>query len=116
MRSACHAALQATPGQLVFGRDMMLPIQHIADWQHTKDRKQKLINKNNERKNAAKRAHCDHKVGDKVLFCTPDPNKMELPREGPHPMPQAHTDGAVTLQKGAVSQSLHVRQIVPFQE
>ena len=32
-RSTCHATLQATPGQLVFGRDMILNIEYIADWE-----------------------------------------------------------------------------------
>ena len=52
--------LQATPGQLVFGRDMILPIQYIADWQHIKNRKQTLINKNNKNENP-KRVDYDYK-------------------------------------------------------
>jgi hypothetical protein len=32
IRSTCHAVLDATPGQLVFGRDMLLPVQFEADW------------------------------------------------------------------------------------
>jgi lipopolysaccharide biosynthesis regulator YciM len=32
MRSTFHTTLKATPGQLVFGRDMVLPIKFMADW------------------------------------------------------------------------------------
>jgi hypothetical protein len=32
IRSTYHTALQATPGQLVFGRDMLLSIPFRADW------------------------------------------------------------------------------------
>jgi hypothetical protein len=32
IRSTFHTTLKATPGQLVFGRDMVLPINFIADW------------------------------------------------------------------------------------
>ena len=32
IRSTYHTTLQATPGQLVFGRDMLLPIKFQADW------------------------------------------------------------------------------------
>ena len=32
IRSTYHTTLDATPGQVVFGRDMILPIQHKADW------------------------------------------------------------------------------------
>jgi hypothetical protein len=46
VRSTYHTTLQSTPGQLVFGRDMIFPINHIADWQLIKNRKKKLIDKN----------------------------------------------------------------------
>jgi hypothetical protein len=32
IRSTFHTTLKATPGQLVFVRDMVLPIQFMADW------------------------------------------------------------------------------------
>ena len=51
VRSTFHTTLQATPGQLVFGRDMIFNIKHVANWQSIKDRKQKLINQNNKKEN-----------------------------------------------------------------
>ena len=30
--STYHTILQATPAQLVFGRDMIFNIKHVADW------------------------------------------------------------------------------------
>jgi hypothetical protein len=38
--SACHATSQSTPGQLVFGRDMIWDAAHVADWQCVKQREQ----------------------------------------------------------------------------
>jgi hypothetical protein len=32
IRSTFHTTLKATPGQLVFGRDMVLTIKFMADW------------------------------------------------------------------------------------
>jgi hypothetical protein len=113
IRSTYHTTLQATPGQLVFGRDMIFPIQHVADWAHIKNRKQTLINKNNDRENA-KRVDYDYVVGDAVLLYTPDPNKMEMPREGPYLITQVHVNGTVTIQKDSVTQRLNIRQLVPF--
>jgi len=52
VRSTYHTTLQATPMQLVFGRDAIMPIKHRAEWKLIKDRKQKLINANNKRENA----------------------------------------------------------------
>jgi hypothetical protein len=48
-RSGHHATLQSTPGQLVFGRDMIWDTAHVADWQCIKQRKQTLINKNDKK-------------------------------------------------------------------
>jgi hypothetical protein len=47
LRSTYHTTLQAMPGQLVFGRDMVLNIQHLTDWTVIKARKQQIIHKNN---------------------------------------------------------------------
>ena len=47
IRSTVHTTLQATPMQLVFGRDAILPVRHVADWKYIHSRKQASINKNN---------------------------------------------------------------------
>ncbi len=43
-----HMTLQAMPGQLVFGRDMVLNVQHLTDWTVIKAHKQQIICKNNQ--------------------------------------------------------------------
>ena len=51
IRSTHHTTLQASTAQLlVFGRDMFLPEQFVADWTRIRLNKQKSINKSNERK------------------------------------------------------------------
>jgi hypothetical protein len=47
VRSTYHMTLQATPGQLLFGKDMVLNIQHLTDWTAIKVRKQQINCKNN---------------------------------------------------------------------
>jgi exonuclease VII small subunit len=39
VRSTYHTTLQHTPGQLVFGRDMIFNIQHTANWEYIRQRK-----------------------------------------------------------------------------
>ena len=65
-----HTVLNATPGQLVFGRDMVLPIQFQADWARIKLRKQETINKSNAQENARHIDH-DYQVGNRVLLKKP---------------------------------------------
>jgi hypothetical protein len=50
--STYHTTLQSTPGQLVFGWDMIWDIAHVPDWQYIKQHEQTLINKNNKRENS----------------------------------------------------------------
>jgi hypothetical protein len=47
LRSMYHMTLQVTPGQLIFGRDMVLNVQHLTDWTAIKVCKQQIICKNN---------------------------------------------------------------------
>jgi hypothetical protein len=107
VRSACHAASQSTPGQLVFGRDMIWDTVHVADWQHVKQRKQTLIDKNNKRENA-KRINYDRAVGNSILKIEAGALKMEQPREGPFNVIRVHTNGTVTTQKGPIEERLNI--------
>ena len=67
VRSTYHTTLQATPGQLVFGRDMVLNTPFIADWEAIRLRKQKIIDKNNKMENSKRKEHV-YLVQDQVLF------------------------------------------------
>jgi hypothetical protein len=41
IRSTFHTTLKATPGPVVFGRDMVLPITCMADWGAIEQQRQK---------------------------------------------------------------------------
>ena len=56
-----------SPGQLMFGRDMILLIKHKLDWELIRQQNQEKINKENIRKNINQVNH-DYKVGDKVML------------------------------------------------
>jgi hypothetical protein len=80
VRSTFHTSLQSTPGQLVFGRDMIFNIQHIANWEFIKQRKQKIIHLNNKKnkKENAKRVQHVYQVRDKVLLHRGTEKSMNL--------------------------------------
>jgi len=42
IRSSWHASMRATPGQLAFGRDMMLNVRHLANWHCMQSRRQSI--------------------------------------------------------------------------
>ena len=72
-----HTTLQASQMQLVFGRDSILNIKHVADWEHIRQRKQLLINHNNMRENMRQNNH-QYKVGDKIIVKLKKNSKHEL--------------------------------------
>jgi preprotein translocase subunit YajC len=116
IRSTYHTTLQATPGQLVFGRDMILPIQFKANWASIALRKQKIINQSNAKENKKRLQH-EYKIGDKVLLekggIQP---KMAAPREGPFRIVKVSANGTVRIQKGAVTQRVNIRRLTPYFE
>lgn len=116
IRSTYHTTLQATPGQLVFQRDMLLPIKFKANWARINERKQNEINKNNARENNRRIPH-DYKVGEKVLVTKPGiQGKMSLPREGPYPITKVFTNGTVRIQRGAINDRINIRRLTPYYE
>ena len=77
VRATYHIALQESPMQLVFGRDAILNIKHVADWEHIRQRKQLQINHNNKQENMRRNNH-QYKVGDKILVKRKKNYKHEL--------------------------------------
>ena len=113
VRSTYHTTLQATPGQLVFGRDMIFNIKHVADWEAIKQRKQKIINQNNARENKKRLKH-NYNVNDMVLLERHDAREYESPYLGPFKITEVYTNGTVTIKKGAVYERVNIRRLVPF--
>ena len=116
IRCAHHTTLQATPGQLVFGRDMILPIKFNADWALIAQRRQERINYSNIYENKRRIQH-DYKVGDKVLLAKPGIlRKLATPRTGPYLVQQVFSNGTINIQKGAVIQRVNIRRVSPYNE
>ena len=116
VRSTFHTTLQATPAQLVYQRDMLLPIQHIADWALINERKQNEMNKNNERENR-KRIRHTYSVGDKVLLEIPTKQrKHRQQRDGPYTIERVNTNGTIRIRRKNVSDLVNIRRVTPFIE
>ena len=114
-RATVHTTTLATPMQLVFGRDAILPIQHQANWKFITDRKQKLININNKRENS-KRIPLTYAVGDMVMLKGDQRLKYGSEAyEGPYPIVKVYDNGTVRIRKGAITDTYNLRNIHPFQ-
>jgi hypothetical protein len=111
IRATYHTTLQKSPGQLVFGRDMIFNIQHTANWEYIRARKQRLIQKNYKNENKSRVPYTYH-VDDKVMLRKGGTeNKYEAPFSGPHKILKVNTNGTVRLRVGSVTDTVNIRCI-----
>ena len=114
IRSTYHSTLDATPAQVVFGRDMILPISWQANWEQLRARRQEMISHNNARENATRIEH-EYKEGDKVLYRKHGTlRKLSAPRRGPYTVTRVYTNGTLRIKRGAISERANIRHIWPF--
>ena len=66
IRATFHTTLKVSPMQLVLGRDAIMNIKHVTNWEHIKQSKQKHINNNNRQENKSRVEH-HYQVDDQVL-------------------------------------------------
>ena len=116
MRATVSTTTEKSPMQLVYGRDAILNIAHTADWSRIKKRKQALIKKNNQRENAKRKKHT-YSPGDKILIVA-DHNKPKYDAEylGPYPIVQVNNNGTVKYRKGAMLDTVNIRNIHPYKD
>ena len=115
-RATYHTTTQATPAQLVFGRDAILNTKFEANWNYIRERKQKIIRENNKRENAKRIAH-HYKVDDKILVRNDDLSKYgNDPWEGPYKVVTIYDNGTVCIKKGAIYETLNICLIKPYLE
>src|SRR5210317_889676 len=113
IRSTYHTTLKKTPGQLVFGRDMMLNVSHSANWDYIQQLKQKIIKKNNQAENLKRIPHI-YFAGDQVMLKIGTENKYESPYSGTHFIQKVFNNGNVCLKIGAVTETVNIRRIDPY--
>ena len=113
-RATIHTTLKATPSQLVFGRDAILNQEFQADWLAIKNRKQKLINSNNVRENAKRKAYT-YNVGQQIMIKNDHNRKYgENAYAGPFSILNVYDNGTVRIQKGIIRDTINIRNISPF--
>jgi hypothetical protein len=114
LRSTYHTVLDATPGQLVYGRDMLLPIQYKANWGAIALRRREQIVRDNVNENKNRIPH-QYTVGERVLLTKPGKiPKLMLPREGPYTIVRIYTNGTVRIQRGPIESRVNIRRLTPY--
>ena len=63
IRASFNTATQATPAQLVFGRDMIFNLKTLINWKKMSIQRQKKVDKANKRQNAKRILDYDYRIG-----------------------------------------------------
>ena len=114
MRATYHTTLQATPAQLVFGRDSIVNVKFEADWHLIRNRKQKMIRTNMERENSSRIPHT-YQIGDQVLVRFNTKSKYGAnPYKGPYPILRVNDNGTIQIRKGIYEQTINIRLVKPY--
>ena len=114
MRTAVHGSLKASPGSLVFQRDMILDIPVIADWNLIREHRQQLIDQRLIAANRKRFAY-DYHIGDEVLKLTYNSKKLEQRAVGPYRILEVHTNGTVTIRLNHhTMERISIRRIKPY--
>ena len=114
MRATYHTTLQATPTQLVFGRDAILNTKFEADWHMIRERKQKQIRRNVERENSKRIPHT-YREGDQVMTLIDSKSKFgTYSYDGPYPILRINDNGSVQIRKGIYIETINIRQLKPY--
>ncbi len=116
IRASYHSTHQATPAQMVFGRDMIFNLKSLINWKVVSARKQQIVDKANLRENS-KRIDFDYEVGQKAYIVRDKPyRKLDGPKIGPFRITDVYTNGTVRIQKGNVNERINIRRLEPHFE
>ena len=114
IRSTVHLVLDATPTQLVFGRDMLFDLSARVSVDDLRNKKRAAALQNNQRENS-KRVRYRYKEGEAVLLDKIGvKRKLDAPRAGPYNIERVYANGTVKIRKGIVSQKVNIRRISPY--
>ena len=115
IRATYHTTTQASPMQLIYGRDAILNVKFNADWNYIKERKQHLIKYNNEKENSKRIPHV-YQNGDKILLERVRATKHgERQYDGPYRvLRHSQRSGTVKIQKPKYTDKVNIRQVHPY--
>ena len=84
------------PGQLIFGRDIILLIKHRVYWESIRHKKHMQIDRDNTQE-SKNRAYYDYKLGDKLMLTNHTEYKYETPHKGSFVITYCFTNGMLHL-------------------
>ena len=119
LRTAINTITKYSPGQLIFGRDMIIHMKEVANWSLLRERKAIQQTKDNERENKS-RSEYKYEVGEKVLIITKrierEGKVMGFKHKGPYKVLKVYSNGTVKIQYTNFKDIIHIRRLKPYVE
>ena len=114
IRSTFHSVLRMTPGQAVFGRDMILPTKMTIDWTEVQRIRQEAVTRDNTRENR-NRTHHQFAPGDRILIRNDSQRAAKYTRQhkGPYRVQTVRNNGTLVIEKGNFLETVNIRRVVP---
>ena len=106
--------MDATPAQIVFGRDMLFDLSFTRDWNVTKKKRQRVIEHNNKRENSKQTRYQFQPNNNVLLERNLLQQKLYPKRDGPYDVVRVYPNGTLKLHKGIVTQNVSIRRCVPY--
>jgi hypothetical protein len=114
IRSTVHTVLNASPAQIVFGRDMLFDLSFTTEYKEIKKRKQEASDANTHKENSKRIKH-EYKVNDQVLLDRGILQRKLIPkRDGPYQVVRVYSNGTLKIRKGIYVQRVSIRRCVPY--
>jgi hypothetical protein len=115
INSTYHTVNEATPGQLVFGRDMIMPTVFQVNWPKILQRRQANVAQDNAGENTTRTKHV-FRVGDQVLLRNDAQRAPKLQRRafGPFVIHDIRANGSAVIKKGQYLETVNKRRLLPY--
>ena len=113
LQATYHFSLAASPGQLIFGRNMIINAVYLANWNNLATRRRNQIRSNNVSENKSRIPH-DYIIGDSVYIRKSNIEQKLNPLQGPFVIEKVHTNGTVTIRRSpTISERINIRRLHP---
>ena len=113
LRATFHSTLLATPGQMTFGRDIIINATYLANWKFVTHKRQQRMLADNAKENHFRLNHT-YKIGDKVYVTNNDVKRKLALKDGPFVVTQINTNGTVAIQRSpTVVETINIRRLHP---
>ena len=117
LRATISTITKYSPGQLVFGWDMVIDQLAVVDWSLLRERKGIQQARDNERENRG-RTNFQYKVGKRVLVITKTNERrgklLDYEHKGPYEIVKVYANGTIKMKCGNFNEIINIRRVRPY--